>query len=243
MPTSFPPIRDATAEAAQDRGEHLRTLRRIGTAVTAAIDITLTASGCAVLTGSTATPAASAGPAVMPSGSAAPLPVLVASTPPPRSPAPALKQTGTAWPAILASLSGYGQWLLANPDPALARTVAEPGCAMYNLVYGQANSLLRDKTYLQPAAPTFGTVVGPSPAPGATAGALGGKVVLDVTASRPAEPVLSRTGAVRISTFDQLPPTALQITLLRGSDGRWRFCTVEAQADSGAADDPSVPLL
>ncbi|MFI7597443.1 hypothetical protein [Actinoplanes sp. NPDC049681] len=221
----------------------MTTLRRIGTSVVTAVGITLAASGCAVVTGSAAGPSASAVPAVVPSGSAAPLPVLVASTPPPRSPAPALKQTGTAWPAILASLTGYGQWALANPNPALARTIAEPGCAMYNLVYDQANGLLRDKTYLQPAAATFGTVVGPSPAPGSPAGALGNKVVLAVTVSRPAEPVLSRSGAVRIGAFDQLPPTALQITLLKGADGRWRFCTVDAESDSGADDDPSVPLL
>ncbi|WP_199512100.1 hypothetical protein [Nucisporomicrobium flavum] len=39
-----------------------------------------------------------------------------------------MSNTGTAWPAMLASLSGYGQWLLANPDPAKVETIAAPGC-------------------------------------------------------------------------------------------------------------------
>jgi hypothetical protein len=195
----------------------------------------------AALAGCSALPGAAAAPATpVPSYT---VPVLTVATPKPRSAAPALKTTGVAWPAVLASLSGYGQWLLANPDPALVGNVATPGCSMYNLISQQATALLRDQAYLQPAAPVFGPVTGPSPAPGATAAVLGNEVTLDVTATRPLEAVLSRAGGMRISSFDALPQSTLQITLFRPADNKWRFCTVNAQADTGAGDDPSVPLL
>lgn len=213
--------------------------QRAGAAAMLAAAVVGSLSGCATLTGAAATPAITV-PAV--SGSTPPITVTTAVTPKPRIPAPALKITGTAWPAILASLSGYGQWLLANPDPALVGSIATPGCAIHHLVYQQADALLRDKAYLQPSAPIFGTVVGPSPSAGTGVATLNGKVILDVTASRPAETVVSRTGAP-ITTFDQLAPTALQITLLQGSDGGWRFCTINAQSDTGADDDPSLALL
>jgi hypothetical protein len=164
------------------------------------------------------------------------------ATPKPRSAAPALKTTGAAWPAILASLAGYGQWLLANPDPALVGTIAEPGCTMANLITQQAAALLDEHAYLKPSPPTFGTVTGPSPAPGSTAAVLGNEVLLSVTASRPQEAVVSRAGRP-ITVFAAMPSTPLQITLFRAADNKWRFCMVDALSDSGAPDDPSVPLL
>ncbi|MEU4218836.1 hypothetical protein [Actinoplanes sp. NPDC026623] len=213
--------------------------QRVGAAAVVAAAVAGSLSGCATPTGAAATPATTV-PAVR--GSASPMAVTTAVTPKPRIPAPALKITGTAWPAILTSLSGYGQWLLANPDPALVDSIATPGCAIHHLVYQQADGLLRDKAYLQPSAAVFSTVVGPTPSRGGSVATLNGKVILDVTASRPAETVVSRTG-VPITTFDQLAPTALQITLLQGSDGGWRFCTINAQSDTGADDDPSLALL
>jgi hypothetical protein len=195
-------------------------------------------AGCSALLGPAATPATPVPPA--PSYT---VPALTVATAKPRIAAPALKTTGVAWPAVLASLSGYGQWLLANPDPALVGNVAMPGCSMYNLIAQQATALLRDQAYLQPAAPVFGPVTGPSPAPGTTAAVLGNEVTLDVTATRPIEAVLSRAGAMQISSFDALPRTTLQITLFRPADNKWRFCTVNAEADTGAGNDPSVPLL
>jgi hypothetical protein len=190
-------------------------------------------TGCSALLGSAA---------AVPSTSAAPPPSykvtnLTVATPKPKTGAPALKTTGTAWPAILASLSGYGQWVLANPDPSKIADVAEPGCAMYDLLSQQTTALFEEKAYLKPSAPVFTQVVFPSPAPA------GNEITLDVTATRAAEPVLSQSKAAPISTFQPLPATALQITLFQGSDKKWRFCTVDAWSDTGAADDPSVPLL
>ncbi|MFI5934222.1 hypothetical protein [Actinoplanes sp. NPDC051494] len=203
------------------------------------------ATGCSALAGTVAAPSLAVTPVPSVAVSwAPPAKLITAATPKPRMAAPALKLTGTAWPAILASLTGYGQWLLANPDPALAGNIAVPGCAMYNTVYEQADSLLRDKAYLKPGPVTFGAVTGPSPAPGTGVAARSGRVVLDVTVQRPAEPVVSRSGGAVISSYDALTTgTALQITLLRGGDAKWRFCTVDALDDSGAPDDPSVPLF
>jgi hypothetical protein len=63
--------------------------------------------------------------------------VVTVAAPKPKTAAPALKTTGTAWPALLASLSGHGQRVLANPDPSKLADVAQPGCAMYNLLSRQ----------------------------------------------------------------------------------------------------------
>jgi hypothetical protein len=209
--------------------------RRLHLAVAASL-LAATA-GCTVPAGSTGAPAGSV-----------PAPtytvnVLGVATPKPRTPAPALKITGAAWPAILASLARYGQWLLANPDPSLVGTVAVPGCSMYDLLSTQVEGLLWDQAYLRPSAPVLGLVVGPSPAPGTPLAVLGTSVTIDVTAYRAVEPVLSRSKATQISAFPALPPTALRVTLQRGGAGKWRFCTVNAATDSGADEDPSVPLL
>jgi hypothetical protein len=82
----------------------------------------------------------------------------------------------------------------------------------------------------------FSAVLGPS-------AVAGNSVTLAVTASRPVESVLSRTGAKPITMFDALPPTDLLITLYRGADTKWRFCAVNPRGDTGASADPSVPLL
>ena len=219
----------------------MRSRRRHGIALMVAVGLTTALSGCTAFAGTSVTPTASAA-APATGASAPPLPVVTAATPVPRKAAPALATTGTAWPAILTSLAGYGQWLLANPNPALVGTIAIPGCAMHDLIYRQADALLRDKAYLIPSPPVIGVTASPSLAPGTAVSALGGEVVLNVTASRPAEVVLSRTGK-QINTFDTLPATGLQITLQQGADLNWRFCTVDSMADYGAPDDPSVPLL
>jgi hypothetical protein len=195
-------------------------------------------SGCSALLGSTAVPSTSATP--QPSYTVTNLTV---ATPKPKTGAPALKTTGTAWPAILASLAGYGQWVLANPDLSKIGNVAQPGCAMYDLLSQQTTALFEELAYLKPSAPVFSLVTGPSPAAGSTIAVLGNEVSLDVTATRAAEPVLSQSNAAPISTFQPLPATALEITLHQGSDKKWRFCTVNAWSDTGEDDDPSVPLL
>src|SRR4051794_18807500 len=79
------------------------------------------AGGCAaspttVTAGGTTTP--------RPRVSATPARVITIATPKARTAPPALKNTGTSWPAILASLSAYGQWVLANPDPAKLAPIA-----------------------------------------------------------------------------------------------------------------------
>ncbi|AGL16181.1 hypothetical protein [Actinoplanes sp. N902-109] len=218
---------------------------RLGSATVLAGAVSGALTGCSVLTGSSVTPAGSVTP--VPSASvswAPPAKVITAVTPKPRTAAPPLTITGTAWPAILASLTAYGQWLLADPNPALVGNVAAPGCATANTIVELADSLLRDKAYLKPSPVVFGPVTGPSLAPGTTLAALDGEAVLDVTVQRPAEPVMSRSGAVQIGSYDPLPAgTALQITLRQGSDAKWRFCTIDALDDSGAPDDPSVPLF
>ncbi|GIF23478.1 hypothetical protein Ate02nite_62080 [Paractinoplanes tereljensis] len=137
---------------------------------------------------------------------------------------------------ILTSLSAYGQWLLANPNPALVSNIATPGCAVANLLTQQINGLLSSNAYVRTSPAVFTSVLGPSPAPGPQA-------VMDVIASRPAEPVLSRTGAKVISTFNAYPQSTLQVTLDLGADKRWRFCSVQAATDEGSTDDPSVPLI
>jgi len=190
-------------------------------------------SGCAAPTGA---PTAAATPAPSVSVSPSPMRVITISIPRAASAAPALRNTGTSWLPILTSLSAYGQWLLANPDPALVGTVATPGCAVANLLSDQIDGLLGSRAHVRTAPATITSVVGPSPATGS-------RVVLQVIASRPAEPVLSRANVKTISTFGAYPQSALQVTLDLGADKHWRFCSIESTTDAGAADDPSVPLI
>jgi hypothetical protein len=187
-------------------------------------------TGCAVLGATPATPAA------VP-GSPKPLPVLSGiATPKPKTAAPGLKTTGSAWLPILTSLSGYGQWLLANPDPALTPNIAAPGCPVGDLIGPQLAALLGENAYVRTSPVAITVVVGPSPA-------VGTQVALTATASRAAEPVLSRAKNTVITTYAPVPPTNLVVTLDKGTDGRWRLCTINPQGDSGDATDPSVPLL
>ena len=200
-------------------------------------------SGCAATTGATTsagtTPtatAAAAAPGSSAGVSPSPMRVITVSVPKATSAAPALRTTGTAWMPILTSLSAYGQWLLANPDPALVGTVATPSCAVANLLSDQIDGLLGSRAYVKTAPATITSVLGPSPATGS-------QVVLQVIAARPAEPVVSRANGKTISTFDAYPQSTLQVTLDLGADKHWRFCSVESSTDAGATDDPSVPLI
>ena len=199
----------------------------IGLAAAAAL------SGCATSSGATT---AAATPAPSASVSPSPARVITISVPKATSAAPALRNTGTSWMPILTSLSAYGQWLLANPNPGLVGTVATPGCAVANLLSDQIDGLLGSRAYVKTAPATITTVLGPSPATGS-------QVVLQVIAARPAEQVVSRANGKTISTFDAYPQSTLQVTLDLGADKRWRFCSVENTVDAGATDDPSVPLI
>jgi hypothetical protein len=201
-------------------------------------------SGCAATTGTVV--GASAVATSVPSVSVSPSPmrVITIAVPKATSAPPALRNTGTSWMPILTSLSAYGQWLLANPDPALVGTVATPGCAAANLLSEQIDGLLRSRAYVKTAPATITSVLGPSPAPVPGPPLVtGSQVVLQVIASRPAEPVVSRANGKTISTFNAYPQSALEVTLDLGADKRWRFCAVENTADAGATDDPSVPLI
>jgi hypothetical protein len=140
----------------------------------------------------------------------------------PTTAAPALANTGTTWPKIVGSLITYGQWLLANPNPNLAGAITVPGCAADNALAAELRARVEEGTYVQPAAPVLISVSGP-------VGALGGQVTVDIKAVRGAEPVYdrARTGSTThvVSDRPALPPTTLSLSLIRGSDSRWRFCT------------------
>jgi hypothetical protein len=197
------------------------------------VALAATLSGCAATT-TAAAPAATANPVV--SVSPSPMKVIPVATAKAAGGAPTLSNTGSSWLPIVTSLSAYGQWLLANPDPSLVGNVATPGCGMANLLTDQLNGLFASKAYVRTSAPTISSVLGPSPATGTT-------VVLDVIAGRAAEPVLSVSTKKTITTFAAYPQSALQVTLNLGTDQRWRFCTVEAVGDAGSPDDASVPLV
>jgi hypothetical protein len=185
-------------------------------------------SGCAVAAaGGTATTA----PA--PSSSLPPVQVRTVVVAKPRTPPPALATSGTAWPTVLASLTTYGQWLLANPDPALVGNVAAPGCAVAQLLTSQVQSLVAGNATVVTAPTSFTAITGPTAATG--------QVVLMVTAGRPAEPVVSRAkSGVTIGSYTAVPPASFEVTLNQGADGKWRYCTIENQPDETVA---AVPLL
>ncbi|WP_412740444.1 hypothetical protein [Krasilnikovia sp. MM14-A1259] len=188
-------------------------------------------SGCA-MTAATATGAA-APPAPTLTVPPLPLKAITAGVPKPRTAPPALATTGTSWPKVLASLSAYGQWLLANPNPALVGNVATPGCPVAQLLAQQVQSLITENAYVTPAPPVFSVVTAPTPAYG--------HEVLMVTAARPAEPVVSSaTGKVTIGSYDAVPSALFEVTLDKGADGKWRYCTIENQPDETVA---AVPLI
>ncbi|MGX6607580.1 hypothetical protein ACWKSP_36460 [Micromonosporaceae bacterium Da 78-11] len=207
---------------------------RSATAVTGALSaVLMLTGGCATssATVSAGGPAAPASPA-----SATPARVITLAPPKAKTVAPVLRNTGTAWPAILASLTAYGQWSLANPDPATIAAVAVPGCSTASQLGEQMSGLLGSQATVTPSPVVFGAFTSPSPVAAGVS-----EMVLYVSASRPAEPVMSRHGQ-QINTFPALPPTNLEITLNRGTDQRWRFCSIESIGD-GAAEDPTVALL
>ena len=195
----------------------------IGVAAAAAL------SGCSALTGSVT--ATSATPAPSASASPSPMRVVAVATPKAHSGAPGLATTGSNWMAIMKSLTGYGQWLLGNPDPSLVPNVATPGCGQANLLGQQVNGLLTSGTYVQTAAPTLTQVVGPS------AAAANGTVGLIVVASRAAEPVLTQKKGATVNTIAPYGSTTLSVTLDKGSDSKWRLCEITGP------DGAEAPLL
>ncbi len=195
--------------------------------------VLVSASGCTA----SAAPISATAPPAGAQVAAAPVPVISAGIAPATSPAPGLANTGTSWSSILASLAAYGQWALANPNPVNVANVAVPGCSAANLLAEQTTGLIGSQTVVQPSPAVFGTVIAPTPFAVATS-----EVVLAVSASRPAEPVVDRKGQP-VSTFQALPQTSLAITLNRGSDQRWRFCSITAVADTGIATNAPVPLI
>jgi hypothetical protein len=184
-----------------------------------------TLSGCSAVTaGAAATPTATpkAG------GKPTPMKVIAVSTPKAHAGAPGLSTTGTNWMSIVKSLTGYGQWLLGNPDPSMIANVAAPGCAVADSLGLQVSGLLNSNTYVQTAAPTITQVVGPS------AAAADGTVGLRVVAGRGAETVLSQKKGATITTIAPYGPTTLSVTLSLGSDRKWRLCEVTGPEGTAA---------
>jgi hypothetical protein len=154
--------------------------------------------------------------------------VITVVTPKAKSGAPGLSTTGSSWTPIMKSLTGYGQWLLGNPDPSLVANVATPGCGMSNRLGQQVNGLLRSSTYVQTTAPVFTQVIGPS-------AAVGGTVGLTVVAGRVAEPVLSeKKSGVTVTTIAPYSTTTFTVTLNKGADSKWRLCDITAPEGSDA---------
>jgi hypothetical protein len=182
------------------------------------VAVAATMSGCsAVTTGATTAEATSA-----PKAAASPKPmrVITVATPKAHTGAPGLSTTGANWQSIVKSLTGYGQWLLGNPDPSMVANVATPGCAMANQIGQQVSGLINSNAYVQAVAPVITQVVGPSAAPAT------GTVALTVVASRAAEPVISQKKGTTITTVAPYAATTLTVTLDQGSDKKWRLCEV-----------------
>ena len=175
-------------------------------------------SGCATVA-TAATPA---------TGTARPGPTTTGSATPakPTSAAPALATTGTAWPKIVTSITAYGQWLLANPNPALVSTIAVAGCGAHHDLTAELQSLVDQGAYVRTSPDVVTSVAGLTTVSSNNA-------TVDITVSRPAETVLDRktTKIHEISTLPQLPPTGLHLTLIRGTDSHWRLCDISATLD------------
>jgi hypothetical protein len=181
-------------------------------------------SGCsAVTTGASAT--STAAPATGAAGG--PMRVIAVATPKAHTGAPGLATSGANWQAIVKSLTGYGQWLLGNPDPSLAVNVAMPGCGMYDRLSQQVSGLINSDAYVRATAPVITGVTGPS-APA------GGTVALAVSASRAAEPVLSQHKGTTITAVAPYAATTLDVTLSLGGDKKWRLCEVTGPDGSDA---------
>jgi hypothetical protein len=192
------------------------------------VAVVATLSGCSALTGGGTSATATTGATPQVSVSPSPMRVISVVTPKAKSGAPGLATTGSSWMPIMKSLTGYGQWLLGNPDPSLVGNVAAPGCGMSNLLGQQVNGLLNSSLYVQTTAPVITQVIGPSPATTSTVG-------LTVVAGRVAEPVLSeKKSGVTVTTIAPYPATTFTVTLSKGADSKWRMCDVTAPDESDA---------
>jgi hypothetical protein len=193
------------------------------------VAVVATLSGCSAVTASeTATPKTATPKTATPMTT--PMRVIAVATPKAHTGAPGLGTTGSHWQSIVKSLTGYGQWLLGNPDPSMIANVAAPGCGMSDLLGQQVAGLVNSNLYVQTTAPVITQVLGP-------AAAANGTVGLAVVASRGAEPVLSQKKGTTVTTVAPYGPTALTVTLSQGSDKKWRLC--EVTGPTGAA----APLL
>lgn len=209
--------------------------RRISRPVAAAV---AGAAGMLCLTGCTPPFAiAVTAPTIAPT----PLPAApITAGPPlvPSGPSPALVNTGTNWAPMLASMLTYGQWLLANPGLGVTATVAAAGCPLTDLLTTRTAGFSSEAWRLAPAPLTISWLgVPPALAPGQT------MVHLQVDASRGAETVVDGSGQPA-SGVAALPPTAFDVSLNLGGDGRWRLCTAEplrpVSAHGALETDPSL---
>lgn len=157
----------------------------------------------------------------------------------PSGPSPVLVSTGTNWAPMLASMLTYGQWLLANPGLGVTATVGAPGCPVTDLLTNRTTGFGTAGWRLAPSPLTISWLGAPSALmPGQTV------VHLQADASRGAETVVDAAGQA-VSGVAALPPTAFDVSLNLGGDGRWRLCTAEplgpVQTTSGAVQ--STPSL
>jgi hypothetical protein len=180
------------------------------------VAVVATLSGCSTVTTSVTTTSTAAPSAT---ATASPMKVIPVATPKAHTGAPVLATTGSSWMSIVKSLTGYGQWLLGNPDPSMIGNVATPGCGMSDLLGRQVSGLVNSDTYVQTVAPVITQVLGPS-------AATNGSVGLAVVAGRAAEPVMSQAKGTTITTIAPYAPTTLNVTLDKGSDNKWRLCDV-----------------
>jgi hypothetical protein len=157
----------------------------------------------------------------------------------PSGPAPALKNTGTNWAPMLASLLTYGQWLLANPSAAAVGNVAAAGCPLTDQLTTEVTNLSGEGWRLTPAPLTLSSISVPTGlAPGETT------VSLQLQASRAAEPIVD-AGGRPTSSVAALPPAIFDVTVLLGSDRKWRLCSAQPtepvlSADGADDSDPSL---
>ncbi|GIF14442.1 hypothetical protein [Actinoplanes teichomyceticus] len=161
------------------------------------------------------------------------------------NPAPSLANTGTNLPVVVGSLIKYGQWLIANPDPALVVNVAAPGCAAANQLIAETRSLVNQGAYVTTSTPVVTGLRWPSPSPSATSAPFGDQVSLDIQVSRPAEAVTPRKTGAKTQVLAYLPElkaTTVRISLIRGTDKRWRFCEVSTPLDGSLGDSISTLL-
>jgi hypothetical protein len=197
-------------------------------------------AGCSTFLSSPDPAATSAAPL-----QAAPTSTFVQTPAVPNTSAPGLSNTGSNLPAVVTSLIKYGQWLIANPDPAKVTTIAAPGCSAANQLTAETQSLINQGAYVTTSAPTITAMQWPSPSPSATAAALGDRTGLDIQVSRAAEAVTPRKKGKQTQVLAYLPElkgTMVRISLVRGTDKKWRFCDVSTPLDGSRADSITALL-